>query len=220
MATEQGALDLASLRVHYDLAELADADAPDEPWPLVAQWLQEALLSDAPEPSAMSVATVDVSGQPDVRVVLLKEADRRGFVFYTNYQSSKGKQLLANPRAALALWWAPLQRQLRVEGRVERTTAEETAAYFASRPRDSQLGAWTSPQSEQIASREALQARWQEVSDRFGPDGPIPPPPHWGGYRVVPSRIEFWQGRPSRLHDRLLYVLDGDGQWKRARLAP
>lgn len=220
MAAELTPPDLASLRVHYDLAELADADAPPEPWPLVTQWLQEALASEAPEPSAMSLATADADGTPHVRVVLLKEADSRGFVFYTNYHSHKGSQLQDNAKAALAMWWAPLQRQLRVEGRAERTTPEETAAYFSVRPRDSQLGAWTSPQSQTIASREVLQDRWAEVSQRFAGVQDIPPPPHWGGYRVVPTRIEFWQGRPSRLHDRLLYELQADGSWTRARLAP
>ena len=166
----------------------------------------------------MTVATVGLDGQPSARVVLLKGFDERGFVFYTNYESRKGRELLAHPRAALLFFWPDLERQVRVEGSVEKVTDEESDAYFMSRPHGSRLGAWASPQSEVILGREVVDQRLQEVQQRFG-TGEVTRPPHWGGFRVRPTMLEFWQGRPSRLHDRLRYQLT-DTSWHRERLAP
>jgi pyridoxamine 5'-phosphate oxidase len=168
----------------------------------------------------MSVATADPeTGGPSVRVCLLKGFDERGFVFYTNYQSRKGRELAANPRAALCFYWQPLERQVRIEGRVEKVTREESEAYFHSRPVGAQIGAWVSHQSETLASREELDTREQELLKKFA-GGPVPLPPSWGGYRVIPAKIEFWQGRPSRLHDRIEYVRTAVGGWQIRRLSP
>src|SRR4051794_5726943 len=161
----------------------------------------------------MVLATAGVDGRPAARVVLLKGIDERGLVFYTHYDSDKGRQLAANPRAALVFYWAPLDRQVRIEGTVEKTSQEESEAYFASRPRGSQLGAWASPQSRPLTSREELERRAAAVAERFA-DGDIPLPEGWGGFRVRPEVVEFWQGRPSRLHDRLRYVQDPEGGWR------
>ena len=166
----------------------------------------------------MTLATVDASGRPSARIVLLKGADARGFAFYTNLESRKSREIAATGLAALVFWWEPLQRQVRVEGRVEPVPAPEADAYFASRPRGSRLGAWASPQSEAIASREVLDANLAEAEARFD-GGEIPRPPFWGGWRVVPERVEFWQGRPSRLHDRFAFTREG-GLWRTDRLAP
>ena len=212
---------LADMRQEYALAGLAEADAPaDDPWPLWERWLDEAVKGGIREPNAMVVSTAEAAtGQPSSRVVLLKGADRRGFVFFTNYESRKGAELAANPRASLLFPWHDLERQVVVVGAVEKVTPEETEAYFHVRPLGNQVGAWASAQSSVLAGREELErrvaARMAEFQGRV-----VPVPPFWGGYRVLPATIEFWQGRPSRLHDRLRYSRRPDGSWLRERLSP
>jgi pyridoxamine 5'-phosphate oxidase len=184
------------------------------------RWFAEARAAGIHEPEAMALATATPDGTPSARMVLLKGHDERGFAFYTNRESRKGGELLVNPRAALLFHWAPpLHRQVRVEGRVERMSDEDSLAYFATRPRVSRLGAWASPQSRPLGSREELERLVADVERRFAAEEELPLPPHWGGYRVVPEAFEFWQGRDGRLHDRARYTRDG-GAWRRARLAP
>ena len=184
------------------------------------QWMDEALAAQLDEPTALTLSTVNAAGQPSSRVVLLKGLpDDAGFLFYTNYESRKGLELAGQPLAALNFFWPGLERQVRVEGRVEKAPDELSTEYFQSRPRGSQLGAWASPQSQVIGSREELEAREQELAAQFKDQDPLPRPAHWGGYILRPHRVEFWQGRPSRLHDRIVYERDGQG-WKRSRLAP
>jgi pyridoxamine 5'-phosphate oxidase len=182
-------------------------------------WYERALSADLPQPEAMTMATATPDGRPSARMVLLRGHDEKGFVFFTNYDGRKGDELTANPRAALVFYWPELDRQIRIEGRVEKATPQESDAYWQSRPRGSQLGAWASPQSEVIESREVLEARLREAEARFG-EGPVPRPPFWGGYRVVPEAIEFWQEGPSRLHDRLRYFRLPGGGWRLERLSP
>jgi pyridoxamine 5'-phosphate oxidase len=184
------------------------------------RWFGEAVAAGLPEPNAMVLATADPTGRPSARTVLLKGYDHRGLVFFTNYRSRKGTQIEANPYASLLLPWYPMQRQVEVRGAVEKVDRAETEAYFASRPRGSRLGAWASEQSAVVPDRAALDAAYQAVRERFPEDAPVPPPPHWGGLRVVPDSVEFWQGRASRLHDRLRYRLTGTGGWVVERLAP
>jgi pyridoxamine 5'-phosphate oxidase len=197
---------------------LYERDLVLEPMAQFSTWFDEATAAGVPEPEAMCVATA-LNGIPSARMVLLKSFDRRGFVFFTNYNSRKGRDLAANPVAALVWRWYPVRRQVRAEGEVERISAEESDRYFASRDRGSQLGAWASAQSTVVADREALEAEMAAVSARFGTDAPVPRPPWWGGLRVVPQSVEFWQNRENRLHDRLRYVREPSG-WRVERLAP
>ena len=209
--------DLASLRKSYEKAELDESSSAAEPWRQFSDWLQQAIAAKLPEPNAMTVATVGPDGRPSTRVVLIKGFDERGVVWYTNYDSRKGRELAGNPHAALQFHWVELERVVRIEGRVEKVSAEESDAYYRSRPLDSRLGAWASPQSQVIASRAVLVANAAKAAAQHGLNPPRPP--HWGGYRLLPDRWEFWQGRKSRLHDRLSYRLV-ERQWLRERLAP
>lgn len=210
--------DIASLRREYSNAPLDLEHVCDEPFTQFRRWFDEARAVASGEVNAMTLATVSPDGAPSARVVLLKDLDPRGFVFYTNRLSRKGIELDTSPRCALCFLWEDLARQVRVEGDAERVDDATADAYFASRPRGSQLGAWASPQSEVVASREALDARLAELTRRFE-GAEVTRPPHWGGYRVVPRAVEFWQGRQSRLHDRLRYTRAGD-RWRLERLAP
>ncbi len=209
---------LADLRKDYTRAELDEAHADADPLKLFERWLHEAVQAQVPEPNAMTLATVGEDGRPSTRVVLVKGFDTRGIVWYTNYHSRKGRELAARPHAALQFHWVELERVVRIEGRVEPVSAEESDAYFASRPLASRLGAWASDQSQPIEGRGVLVRRAAEFGLKFGLNPPRPP--HWGGYRLVPDAWEFWQGRPSRLHDRLAYRLQPGGVWMRQRLAP
>jgi pyridoxamine 5'-phosphate oxidase len=211
------ATDLAQLRVDYKRAALSERDAAPDPFDQFARWFDEAVAAALPEPNAMTLATVDAAGRPAARVVLLKGIDARGLVFHTNYDSRKGREMSAEPHVALLFFWVELQRQVRVEGIAERTSAEESDAYFAARPRGSQLSAWASPQSAPVSDRAWLEAQVASMEARF--TSAVPRPPNWGGFRVVPSRFEFWQGRESRLHDRLVWSNEG-GRWTIGRLAP
>lgn len=210
--------DLSDLRKSYERAELEEAAAALVPLLQFEAWLQEAMAAKLPEPNAMTLATVNASGRPSTRVVLIKGCDARGIVWYTNYQSRKGQELAGNPFAALQFHWVELERVVRIEGRVEKVSEAESDEYFRSRPLDSRLGAWASPQSQVIASRATLVANAAKAAALHGLHPPRPP--HWGGLRLVPDRWEFWQGRASRLHDRLSYRLQPDGKWLRERLAP
>ena len=209
--------EIASLRKSYERAELDEAACKADPIEQFALWLQQAIDAQLPEPNAMTLATVASDGRPSTRVVLIKGCDARGIVWYTNYASRKGRELAANPCAALQFHWVELERVVRIEGRVEKVSEAESDAYFASRPLDSRIGAWASPQSEVIGSRSVLIANAAKYGAQFLLHPPRPP--HWGGYRLAPDTFEFWQGRKSRLHDRLRYRLDGD-TWRRERLAP
>ncbi|TWI53062.1 pyridoxamine 5'-phosphate oxidase [Pseudomonas duriflava] len=212
---------LADMRRDYTRDGLTEAQAPTDPFILFGQWFEEAVRTEQPpvEANAMVLATVDAEQQPHCRVLLLKGVDSHGFVFYTNYESAKGQQIAVQPKAAMTFFWPTLERQVRIEGTIEQVSAEESDAYYRVRPLGSRLGAWASPQSRVITGREELEARVAEIQTRFARQEEPPRPPHWGGYRLVPHRIEFWQGRSSRLHDRLDYQRDGEG-WRRQRLAP
>jgi pyridoxamine 5'-phosphate oxidase len=209
---------IADIRKDYSRQELAESSVAGNPLEQFNLWLNEALNALLPEPTAMVVATVDASGKPSSRVVLLKGIEGDGFIFYTNYLSRKGDQIAENQHACINFFWAELERQVRVEGLITKVPAAISDAYFSSRPRASQLGAWVSPQSKTIESREILEKRVEEFTARFE-SKEVPRPEHWGGYKLSPESVEFWQGRPSRLHDRILYTLENN-QWKINRLAP
>lgn len=209
---------IADLRTDYTLNGLDQTDVLPNPFAQFQQWFDAALAAGVHEPNAMHLATIGPDSRPEGRIVLVKGVDDAGFVFYTNYTSQKAVALQLNPVAALTFFWPELERQVRIEGRVEKVTEAESDIYFNSRPRGSQLGAWVSYQSEVISSRDVLEARQKELETQFG-DQPIPRPPHWGGFRVIPDRVELWQGRPSRLHDRIRYRLDA-GTWLIERISP
>jgi pyridoxamine 5'-phosphate oxidase len=211
-------MSIADLRRDYSHATLSEHDADPDPIRQFEHWFQQTLTAEVPEPNAMSLATVGKDGKPSLRIVLLKDVDARGFTWYTNYESRKGEDLLANPQAALTFHWIPLERQVRIEGRVEKVDAAESDAYFNIRPIKSRLGAIASAQSRPIESRELLEKQFADAEAQHG-DHP-PRPAHWGGYRLVPEWIEFWQGRRSRLHDRIVYTRQPNGQWSRQRLQP
>lgn len=217
MSTNPSAL--AALRQDYKKASLDVSDVSDNPLQQFHQWFAEAQQAGVLEPNAMCLSTVAATGRPSSRIVLLKELDH-GFVFYTNYTSRKGQELADSPFAALNFFWDVLERQVRIEGRVESVTAQTSDAYFQVRPRGSQIGAWASPQSQEIPNRAWLETNQSDVESRFQGQETLPRPAHWGGYRLIPDYIEFWQGRPSRLHDRLVYKLSEAGVWTITRLAP
>jgi pyridoxamine 5'-phosphate oxidase len=209
---------ISDLRNEYTLNGLDQADVSVDPFTQFRQWFDAALQAGVPEPNAMHVSTVTGDGRPDGRIVLLKDVSEAGFVFYTNYESRKGRELADRPFASLTFFYPELERQIRIEGQVEKVSAEESDAYFGSRPRGSQIGAWVSHQSEVIANRDMLETRQRNLETQF--DGrPVPRPPYWGGFRVIPNALEFWQGRPSRLHDRIRYRLE-NGNWLIERLSP
>ena len=218
-------MSIADLRRSYERAELDESQVAPDPLTQFNTWFHEALKAEVPEPNAMTLATVGADGRPAARIVLLKGIDLedvplaagRGILWYTNYDSRKGRELAHHAQAALLFHWVELERQVRIEGRVEKTSAAESDAYFASRPHPSRIGAWASPQSQAIERRAMLEERVAACAARFGDD--VPRPPHWGGYRLVPDHFEFWQGRPSRLHDRIVYTRIGD-HWQTSRLAP
>jgi pyridoxamine 5'-phosphate oxidase len=211
--------DLTGLRNEYVAHGLRRADLHPDPFHQFGAWFAAALAADIRDVNAMSLATATPAGKPSVRIVLLKGFDEHGFAFFTNYDSEKGRELEANPHAALVFYWVQLERQVRISGTVEKTSREDSAAYFHSRPVGSRLGAWASKQSEVVDARQVLDARLTEMTERYE-NGDVPLPPHWGGYRVKPDKFEFWQGRPNRMHDRFRYLRRADGSWQIDRLAP
>ena len=211
--------ELTGTRNEYSLHGLRRADLHSNPLQQFSAWFAAALAANIRDANAMSLATATPDGKPSVRIVLLKGFDEHGLVFFTNYDSEKGHQLEANPHAELDFYWPSLERQIRIRGTAKRTSREDSAVYFHSRPIGSQLGAWVSKQSEVIDARQVLESRLQQMTERYS-KGDIPLPPHWGGYRLKPDRYEFWQGRPNRLHDRFRYLLQTDGTWLIDRLAP
>jgi pyridoxamine 5'-phosphate oxidase len=210
---------IADIRKEYKLQTLSENDVVRDPFGQFDKWWQEAIRAGIDEPNAMTLATASADGMPDARIVLLKAFDTQGFTFFTNYNSAKGMELLENPRASLVFFWKELERQIRISGLVSLTSKKVSDDYFDSRPEGSRIGAWASPQSEAIESREWLEQNEQKFHEEWA-GRMITRPPHWGGYLLKPVRMEFWQGRPSRLHDRLLYALQQNGSWKIERLAP
>jgi len=211
-------MSIADLRLEYSQATLSEHEVDADPIRQFANWFDAALAAEIAEPNAMNLATIGKLGRPSARIVLLKDFDARGFTWYTNYSSRKGQDLLEHPYAAITFHWGELERQIRIEGTVERVTDEENDSYFSIRPIKSRLGAIASAQSMPIESRELLEQQFEEASEKFGETPPRPA--HWGGYRLKPDLLEFWQGRRSRLHDRVLYTLDTNGSWQRSRLQP
>jgi len=208
---------LADLRKSYEREKLDEADVAQDPLEQFTRWMQQAIDAQIPEPNAMTLATVSAENRPSTRPVLIKGCDERGIVWYTNYESQKARQISMNPWASLQFHWVELERVVRIEGKVEKVSAEESEAYYRSRPLDSRIAAWASPQSEVIPGRKALEERVEEFNRKFGENPPLPP--NWGGLRLVPERWEFWQGRKNRLHDRIVYRRE-KGNWLRERLAP
>ena len=213
-------IDLKHLREDYSSTPLEIEEAPADPLQLFEQWMQEALHAKLAEPNALTLATATTEGKPSARVVLLKGVNPAGFIFYTNYDSQKGKELEANPQAAMTFLWLELQRQVRIEGKVEKISAADSAAYFQSRPKGSQIGALASPQSQVIPDRKVLEDKVQALEATYAGVEKLPCPAHWGGFILQPEKIEFWKGRSSRLHDRLVYEKQGDESWAIVRLAP
>jgi len=213
------AIDAGDLRVNYELDELLETQVAADPFTQFETWFELAQKADCPEPNAMILATVQATGRPAARVVLLKEIRANGFVFYTNYESNKGQELLQHPHAALVFNWLALQRQVRIEGKVEKIAPEDSTSYFQRRPKGSQIGAWVSPQSQVIANRSVLEDRKQAIEQQYAAEEKLPRPPHWGGFIVLADTVEFWQGRSSRLHDRLRYSKVGQ-RWQIERWAP
>lgn len=209
---------LSDIRNEYTIKSLDFNDVSFDPFNQFRVWLDEAIDAEVPEVNAMCLSTLGLNGFPNARIVLLKEMDH-GFVFFTNYKSEKGQEIEANPKASMTFFWPELERQVRILGLIEKVSEKESDEYFLSRPRGSQIGAWTSPQSATIADRNELNSRLEEMEKRFSSE-PLTRPDFWGGYRLLPFKIEFWQGRPSRLHDRICYEKQSDGSWKISRLAP
>jgi pyridoxamine 5'-phosphate oxidase len=211
---------LSKLRKDYKMMALSEDEAGDDPIKLLEKWLSDAANNNVSEPNAMVLSTVDAQGIPYSRVLLLRNLEQKGLSFYTNYQSEKGMHLAHNPHAAINFFWVDMERQVRIVGKVEKISVMESNEYFQSRPRQNQISAWASPQSEVVSNREALEARFREFEQKFEGLQEIEKPPFWGGYRLSPSQMEFWQGRPGRLHDRIRFSLDEDQNWKRERLGP
>jgi len=213
---------IQSLRKEYSSQGLSESQVGSDPFELFKNWFDEAVDAKIQEPNAMSISTCSKDGKPSSRIVLIKEFDHRGFVFYTNYESRKGQEIAANPFVSLVFWWGDLQRQIRIEGKVQKTSEEESRNYFSTRPRDARIGAWASRQSTVLSSRTALDTFVQEFTEKFKNETDIPPPPYWGGFRVVPSSIEFWKGRTNRLHDRIVFERkeDDEHSWNIRRYSP
>lgn len=209
---------IADIRKDYQLAALDEAATGDDPLAFFSKWFGEAQTAKVGEVNAFTLATVDADAKPHARIVLLKALDAAGFTFFTNYNSKKGQNIADNPYAAAVFFWMELERQVRIEGRIEKVSAAESDEYFLSRPEGSRLGAWSSPQSTVIPARDVLDENYTQYAKEFGTN--IPRPPHWGGYRIIPASIEFWQGRASRMHDRILFTKDTNGNWSKCRLAP
>ena len=210
---------IANIRIDYKLKSLSEEDTAENAYEQFSKWWSEARNSHLHEINAMTLATADKNGTPSARIVLLKGYDARGFIFFTNYNSAKGNELEENPKASLLFFWKELERQIRIDGIVEKISALESDIYFKSRPAGSRIGAWASPQSTVIENRKVIEENFLKYEEQFGTEN-IPRPEHWGGYLVKPNKLEFWQGRSSRLHDRIQYTLQTDGNWKRERLAP
>ncbi|HMQ45932.1 MAG TPA: pyridoxamine 5'-phosphate oxidase [Saprospiraceae bacterium] len=213
-------LNINDLRAEYSNQKMDKGDLSSNPFEQFSRWFKEAVTAQIPEPNAFTLASINTSGLPSARVVLLKELNEKGFVFFTNYNSRKAKDFEYNPHAAMVFSWLELQRQIRVEGTVEKISTQESEAYFQSRPKGSQIGAWASPQSQIVENRELLDAAVEKLSQQYADADHLPLPPFWGGYLIKPNRLEFWQGRTSRLHDRFEYLLEAENTWKIQRLAP